>query len=136
MISADYVGSLWQNVFYWSLVCRSCRLFSLENSNYISECNLDKALNINLQSVLCVYARLQWCKKCVGKLISGPDKDQYRVELVFGAIKNSFVSPHVEDLASVSRQDIEKTSGSCIICIYCLVWLFLIDFGVNSKWIR
>ena len=50
-------------------------------------------------------------KKFVGKLLSGPDEEE-DFEISFlqrsNKIKNGFVFPEQEDLASISKQDIDK----------------------------
>ena len=50
-------------------------------------------------------------KKFVGKLLSGPDeKEDYEISFLqrSNKIKNGFVFPEQEDLASISKQDIDK----------------------------
>ena len=53
------------------------------------------------------------CKKFIGKLVSGPDEDEDEdFEISFlersRKIKNGFVFPEMEDLASIGKKDIEK----------------------------
>ena len=50
-------------------------------------------------------------KKFVGKLLSGPDEEEdYEISFLqrSNKIKNGFVFPEQEDLASISKQDIDK----------------------------
>ena len=51
------------------------------------------------------------CKKFIGKLVSGPDENE-NFEISFlersRKIKNGFVFPEMEDLASIGKKDIEK----------------------------
>ena len=53
------------------------------------------------------------CKKFIGKLVSGPDKDKdFEISFLERSKKkkkkNEFVFPEMEDLASISKKDIEK----------------------------
>ena len=51
------------------------------------------------------------CKKFIGKLVSGPDEDEdFEISFLERSkkIKNGFVFPKMEDLASIGKKDIEK----------------------------
>ena len=51
------------------------------------------------------------CKKFIGKLVGGPDEDEdFEISFLEGSrkIKNGFVFPEMEDLASIGKKDIEK----------------------------
>ena len=49
-------------------------------------------------------------KKFVGKLLSGPDEEDFEISFLqrSNKIKNGFVFPDQEDLASISKQDIDR----------------------------
>ena len=50
------------------------------------------------------------CKKFIGKLVSGPDEDEdFEISFLERSrkIKNGFVFPEMEDLASIGKKDIE-----------------------------
>ena len=51
------------------------------------------------------------CKKFIGKLVSVPDEDEdFEISFLERSrkIKNGFVFPEMEDLASIGKKDIEK----------------------------
>ena len=55
--------------------------------------------------------QLKNCKKFIGKLVSGPDEDEdFEISFLERSrkIKNGFVFPEMEDLASIGKKDIEK----------------------------
>ena len=51
------------------------------------------------------------CKKFIGKLVGGPNEDEdFEISFLerLRKIKNGFVFPEMEDLASIGKKDIEK----------------------------
>ena len=58
-----------------------------------------------------VHTAAKKCKKFIGKLVSGPDEDEdFEISFLERSrkIKNGFVFPEMEDLASIGKKDIEK----------------------------
>ena len=58
-----------------------------------------------------VHTAAENCKKFIGKLVSGPDEDEdFEISFLERSrkIKNGFVFPEMEDLASIGKKDIEK----------------------------
>ena len=90
-----------------------------ESDASLSDRNASLALHpVNLVMFRCgdfvianVHTAAGKCKKFIGKLISGPDEDQdFEISFLERSkkIKNGFVFPEVEDLASIARKDIER----------------------------
>ena len=90
-----------------------------ESDASLSDRNTSLALHpVNLVMFRCgdfaianVHTVAGKCEKFIGKLISGPDEDQdFEISFLERSkkIKNGFVFPEVEDLASIARKDIER----------------------------
>ena len=97
---------------------KKCLLIQKSDAS-LSDRNASLALHpVNLVMFRCgdfvianVHTAAGKCKKFIGKLISGPDEVQdFEISFLERSknIKNGFVFPEVEDLASIARKDIER----------------------------
>ena len=71
----------------------------------------DKLVILKCGGFVYVHTAAGNCKKFIGKLVSGPDEDEdFEISFLERSrkIKNGFVFPEMEDLASIGKKDIEK----------------------------